>query len=259
MSVLDGTENLLADAVEKELAGFYLALARAHQFPSGMERYFSWVKNTTGWPSFVFSLHFPQTVMMQYLEDMVRRIRSEDLPSHAIVSDHLGEDLLNAMVKLRFTPVQSWVGMWCAKENILSPVELPEISLKEVQNSETAGHFVSLVNEILLRDKKMIPEIVLTSGKSGLYFYTACLKEIPTGTIALHTHGSAAGIYLVTVRPEYRNKGLGTWITFLAIRQAIEMGCHTFILHASRLGEPVYRKLGFRPVSRLYILTCQSE
>jgi len=42
--------------------------------------------------------------------------------------------------------------------------------------------------------------------------------------------------------------------TIWVLKKAIEAGCDQFILHASRMGEPVYRKVGFQPVSRIWIL-----
>jgi len=48
------------------------------------------------------------------------------------------------------------------------------------------------------------------------------------------------------VLPEYRRKGIGTEIFINLLDISNKMNCETKILYASKLGEPIYKKLGFR-------------
>ncbi|MFW9947107.1 MAG: GNAT family N-acetyltransferase [Candidatus Odinarchaeota archaeon] len=48
------------------------------------------------------------------------------------------------------------------------------------------------------------------------------------------------------VLPEYRGKGVGSKIFGELFKLAKDLGCTTMILYASKLGEPIYKKVGFK-------------
>jgi GNAT superfamily N-acetyltransferase len=60
--------------------------------------------------------------------------------------------------------------------------------------------------------------------------------------------GGAVGLYAVGAVPEVRGQGYGSAATLAAIDWGRDQGVELAILHASELGEPVYRRLGFEPV-----------
>jgi ribosomal protein S18 acetylase RimI-like enzyme len=55
-----------------------------------------------------------------------------------------------------------------------------------------------------------------------------------------------AGIYQVGVPPALRNRGIGKAVTLAACRHAAQLGYRFAVLNATPLGEPAYRRLGFR-------------
>lgn len=58
-------------------------------------------------------------------------------------------------------------------------------------------------------------------------------------------HGETAWLAHIIVHPEQRNKGVGTKITEALVNSLKNTGCKTILLIATKLGEPVYKKLGF--------------
>jgi GNAT superfamily N-acetyltransferase len=69
-------------------------------------------------------------------------------------------------------------------------------------------------------------------------------KIIGTGAILMHQN--SAWLAHIIVDPDYRNKGIGAFITESLIANLQKNGCKTILLIASVLGEPVYQKLGFK-------------
>jgi ribosomal protein S18 acetylase RimI-like enzyme len=67
----------------------------------------------------------------------------------------------------------------------------------------------------------------------------------PACTSMLIKTGPVAGIYWVSTIAEYRNHGFGQAITEHAVVSGKNMGCDFACLQASKMGKPVYEKIGF--------------
>lgn len=81
--------------------------------------------------------------------------------------------------------------------------------------------------------------------------WIATLDGVPVAAAALFVAAGVAGIYNVATVPEARGRGIGRAVTAAALAEAVARGQGTAVLGASDLGYPVYRRLGFREVSRL--------
>lgn len=68
--------------------------------------------------------------------------------------------------------------------------------------------------------------------------------------MALHT-GEVAGVYWVGARPQARGKGLAAACTAAVTNLALEKGAKAVTLQATHLGEPTYRRLGFKEYGRM--------
>jgi GNAT superfamily N-acetyltransferase len=68
---------------------------------------------------------------------------------------------------------------------------------------------------------------------------------------ALFVGAGVAGIYNVCTVPEARGRGIGSAVTAVALDAAVAQGLELAVLGSSDMGYPVYRRLGFREVSRL--------
>ena len=67
--------------------------------------------------------------------------------------------------------------------------------------------------------------------------------------------GEAGWIGNIIVRPEARKRGLGSRLTQDIVNLLRGRGCSAFLLIATELGEPVYRKLGFRKTAEYEFLS----
>jgi ribosomal protein S18 acetylase RimI-like enzyme len=81
--------------------------------------------------------------------------------------------------------------------------------------------------------------------------WIAYLDGEPVAAAALFVGAGVAGIYNVCTVPEARGRGIGSAVTAVAIDAAVADGHDLAVLGASDMGFPVYRRLGFREVSRL--------
>lgn len=71
---------------------------------------------------------------------------------------------------------------------------------------------------------------------------------------ALFTGSGVAGIYAVATDEAMRGRGYGRALTLAALQAGRAAGFRTAVLMASELGQPVYRRIGFRSVGRVSFL-----
>lgn len=87
--------------------------------------------------------------------------------------------------------------------------------------------------------------------KQPIRFYLASLDGKPVATSMVYFGAGVAGIYFVTTLPETRKRGIGFAITLKPLKLAREMGYRAGTLQASKLGEPIYRRMGFKEYCRI--------
>jgi N-acetylglutamate synthase-like GNAT family acetyltransferase len=92
-------------------------------------------------------------------------------------------------------------------------------------------------------------------------FLIAEKKGKIVGLGALFLFQDVCSIGYMGVLPEVRRNGVGTEIFNKLINKGRVVGCKTFTLYASKLGEPIYHKFGFRSGYRttLYALPNDSQ
>lgn len=80
--------------------------------------------------------------------------------------------------------------------------------------------------------------------------FVARLDGAPVAAVmTLVSHG-VAGIYWVGTTPDARGRGLAEACTRLATNAGFDMGARIAALQASVMGEPIYRRMGYREITR---------
>jgi GNAT superfamily N-acetyltransferase len=82
----------------------------------------------------------------------------------------------------------------------------------------------------------------------GMRLYSADGGSVVLG---VHDHDGDAGVTYVAARPEARGRGTVGALLRQALREALQRGCTTTTLESTRLGRPVYERIGFRPLGTL--------
>lgn len=80
----------------------------------------------------------------------------------------------------------------------------------------------------------------------GIRIYFAELHGDAVSTLGVWPHESDAVVVWVATLPEARNRGIATGLMAHALRNARDDGFRTTTLQSTKLGRPVYEKLGYR-------------
>ncbi len=94
-------------------------------------------------------------------------------------------------------------------------------------------------------------EAAMGSGLKGVRSYLARLDGEPAACVCVTDHGGDAGVWAVATLPEARGRGLSTALMRRALRDAAGRGCTTSTLQATKLGAPVYEKVGYGDIGAI--------
>jgi ribosomal protein S18 acetylase RimI-like enzyme len=83
------------------------------------------------------------------------------------------------------------------------------------------------------------------------HFYLARLDGEPAACVGAFDAGGDCSIAWVATRPDGRGRGLASGLMSQALADARERGCATTSLQATKLGEPVYARLGYRALGAI--------
>ncbi len=92
-----------------------------------------------------------------------------------------------------------------------------------------------------------------TAEMPELVPYFADLDGETVGTLAVWPHGDDAAIEWVAVLPEARGHGISGRLLAHALREARESGLGTTTLQSTKLGNPVYARLGYRDYGAMHM------
>ena len=81
-----------------------------------------------------------------------------------------------------------------------------------------------------------------------LRLYQARVDGEPACVLGTVDDGDDCGVYLVATLPEHRGQGLARRLLHAALAEARERGLRTSSLQATKLGYPVYERLGYEPI-----------
>jgi GNAT superfamily N-acetyltransferase len=91
--------------------------------------------------------------------------------------------------------------------------------------------------------------------KVPVQLYLGIWKGMPVATSMYLLAAGVAGVHFVATIPEARKRGFGYAITQKSLQDARQKGYRIGVLQASKLGYPVYTKLGFKEYSQFGVYT----
>jgi GNAT superfamily N-acetyltransferase len=87
----------------------------------------------------------------------------------------------------------------------------------------------------------------------GMHHYTALLDGMPVACLGAIDDARDCGIYFVATAPEAQGRGLATELMLRALMDACGRDCLTTSLQATKMGRPIYDRLGYRDFGQLQI------
>lgn len=129
------------------------------------------------------------------------------------------------------------------------PNEIPDSEfIFQVMTEEDAKTFAYVATQSFGYHigSNVIVQIYKETQSVKMFLYKEEGKALGCGVIFFDSKGNA-GLHMIGTLAEARGKGIGRKVTEKLLQEALKADSKLCVLQASKLGEPIYRKLGFKP------------
>jgi hypothetical protein len=145
------------------------------------------------------------------------------------------------------------VDLQAMNQNEPVPNGLEIIEVKDDNTLKIWCHVVALGFGAPPHAEPMFVKLYQTEIESQqpMKFFLGVLDGQPISTAMYFLGEGVVGIYMVATLPEARQKGAAFAVTQKALKDGRALGYRVGILQASKMGEPVYKRMGFEEVCRV--------
>jgi len=245
-------------AVKANWADFYAHVGRAPTAELSIGPSLSWLLTDVPDPflNVVFRTDLPSDGLTEIVDGALRHFRSRHIARLSWWADSSGADPGHHLLSRGLTFHSSGTAMATDLRSVADTVPTPAgLVVVPVEDRTTLQPWVQVMSVGFGIPKeaegRLLELFSSVAVEPPLQTYLALLDGRPVATSQLFVGAGAAGIYNVTCLPDARGRGIGAAVTRAPLQEARRQGCDLAILQASRLGYPVYRRLGFHDYGRI--------
>ena len=245
-------------AIESNLYHFYEFTATNGGLELVNERDFSWVRNKSAtWPNWIFRLN-PELLMQEkFLENLAVRIKNQEIPPYLITLEpENAKEFYTRAEKYGLRQIMRWTGMAIMKDEYFTAASghvPPDII--QVRDEKSLKDWLHVVNSALYSSNSLVVTLLEKLYlKDPFKLYLGCENGDPVSISLSFEKSHVAGLYMIATMENHRGKGYGTELTRYAMDRCFQNKCECIILHASSMGEKIYRRIGFKEYCKFGIL-----
>ncbi|HYW96044.1 MAG TPA: hypothetical protein VE870_10685 [Bacteroidales bacterium] len=235
------------------LKGFYNAIAASSGLTYGQAKGIHYVMHPgQNWPSYLLG---GEHLSEPTIEQLALAMQKGELPRFWIRAVSPGKSFDARILKYNIKQVGYWSGMWLKRDKPYGKlVPDPGCMLDRITGEHELREWLNVVNHEVMSEKNIDYRLfrdVLT--KPEFDFFRIVKGKKTVSTLLGFRAGAFIGLYMISTKNDFRDRGYGSWITSEALDYYIRKGFCTFVLHSTVSGYPMYKKLGFSENNRFGI------
>jgi ribosomal protein S18 acetylase RimI-like enzyme len=248
----------LISAIESNLYQFYDFVASRGNLELVNERDFSWVRNkSSAWPNWIFRVNPGLLMEEKFIESLTSRIKRQEIPPYLIIPEpENSRDFYNLAEKFGLRQIMRWTGMALMKDEYSADPSYHKCGkIIRVRDETSLKDWLQVVNSALYSSNSLVNALLEKLYlRDPFKLYLGYADGEPVSTSMSFQKDAIAGLYMISTMENHRNKGYGAELTRYAMETCFQQEAEIIILHASVMGEKVYRKIGFKEYCKFGIL-----
>lgn len=245
---IDDTDSIKF-SIEDNFDDLFIFIAKINKLKLYLGKKISWVNSSPFcWPNFIFKTNLNRRNINKDLEKIIIDIKKKIIPPFWLLGPRssipdIGEIFEQYGIRL----IDRWSGMAVILEKIdFSILYNDSFRINTVKDKGELKDWFNVVNQELFPNKKLNFKIFLNVlSQPNIKFFIGYFLNEPVATALSFNSSGVVGIYMVATSLNQRNKGFGSSITLAALLQAKKEGYSIGILHSTKLGLGIYKKIGF--------------
>jgi hypothetical protein len=238
----------IVNSIESNLFGLYKFLSSANDQIEikAFDGYEAVISKESFWPNMIFNI--------QDLENCIENINSNIqeglVPPFCVMRslEFYNEKYDYLFDENNFRIITTWKGMSIESNKIQYEfLDKRLIEVSNVKTNEDLDSWVQIVSQELFNGKKINSSLFdeyIDSEK--LRINIGKYNGEPVSTCLTYFGDGVAGFYMIATKDKFRHRGFGHFITLHSISEALKLGYKIGILQATRIGENMYKKIGFK-------------
>lgn len=193
-----------------------------------------------------------------FLDDCERWTATHKFPVALITFPDLGRSERSRWLDARkWTVLDNMPGMWLEAPAGFSVGQPPAgVAVRHANDAASLAQVVKVVTEgypVPEAAAEFFVHGIERSNREGVAAanFLVTVGGEPAACAAVCVRDGVAGIYCVATLERFRGRGLGALVTRAATAHGFASGARHALLHASPMGDPVYRKMGFQEITRI--------
>lgn len=196
------------------------------------------------WPNLIYSNKEDFLSEHEIVAQIAESIDNKTLPALIFVNNKIHD--YESFKKSGFYVIDQWTLMEFKMNESYVLSELSGFSIGKISSDTEVFEWVSVVSQNLFSNKKIDKDIFiyLMSNNCELFFIRNENKIVGT-TLVYYDLNKVAGIYMVSVSPEFRRFGLAKLLMKYTLNCIKQNKAEKVILQSTKAGLPLYKKLEF--------------
>lgn len=129
---------------------------------------------------------------------------------------------------------------------------MKDLKIRLVKNKREYGEVLRIRLNVFVKEQKVPREIEIDEYENTSKHFIAFYRGKPIGCGRLRFLKGKAKFERIAVLKRYRNKGFGTRILMYMVNYAKRKNPKEIYMHAQYYLREYYKKLGFRPVGKIF-------
>lgn len=247
------SKDTMARMIEYNACEFFMRLGRLNMdvlYDTSEIKYIF----TKKFESRIFMANFDEAHSCNIMNKIISKIEEMNISALWYVSPFSHpSNLKNLLNEYDFVYHKDWTAMAINLNSVNENFEAPKgMKIKKVSNIHELATWTDVLTksfDIQGIKVEMYKKYFLNLGVGNnlnFHYYLGLLEETPVASSILFKGKETAGIYYVGTLPEARRGGVAKAMTNNLINEAKNEGYKILVLHASEIGYPLYKNIGFK-------------